>query len=406
MNMLGCVPLIICLQICVWLSDGADLCSDKCEKTHICVRHPRERRMVCILKRCMKIRSRGFCRKFTFRYYFDPLSFECIRFAYGGCYGSRNNFMSKESCESRCTPPPLETNVFTAINLTTTTTATTSLTTTMTTARTAPTISTNTWITTTTSTNTTTNTPAPLPTTTTTPITTIITNVSTPPTTTTHTTIPITTIIPATTTTTTAVSCGIPPSISGLKLLNFTNGTLPGDVRYYICQNESLTFDYTFTANSECSSIKCQNDGHWTKFNGTCSEPFLGLSTNADGSIAGSWGRITSPNRPLVYVPPNHAVYRYSIITTGRSITFTFNGAFGIDSMSFLVIFCGFDVPIDQQDVIYRNTSTNPGNFTCLSGCATIAFQVSDLGLGSRLGFDITWQALNNNFILSIVKYS
>ncbi|KAL3836067.1 hypothetical protein ACJMK2_021520, partial [Sinanodonta woodiana] len=80
----------------------------KCEKNKKCVYHAKEGRIACVLKRCLKPKSHGFCRRYTQRYYFDHKTFECNCFKYGGCYGSSNNFRTKHACESRCFPPPLE----------------------------------------------------------------------------------------------------------------------------------------------------------------------------------------------------------------------------------------------------------------------------------------------------------
>ncbi|KAK3607924.1 hypothetical protein CHS0354_006517 [Potamilus streckersoni] len=187
------------------------------------------------------------------------------------------------------------------------------------------------------------------------------------------------------------ISCGNPPAIPGLQLLNFTSGTEKGDTRYYICANRDLTFSPASPANSACSSVTCQSNGMWTSLSFTCNTP--PMTTNTGGSLSGTTGTITSPNRPGIYTPPNMAMYRYSIVTPGKSITFTFNGAFGIDSTSFLNIYCGFDLVTGSPTVSYTSTTVSPGQFTCLTGCATVVFNVIPGGAGSQAGFDITWKA-------------
>ncbi|KAL3836257.1 hypothetical protein ACJMK2_021696 [Sinanodonta woodiana] len=187
------------------------------------------------------------------------------------------------------------------------------------------------------------------------------------------------------------ISCGNPPAITGLKLLDFTTGTKDGDTRYYTCANSDQTFSPASPASSACSSVTCQKNGAWTALSVTCNTP--PMTTNTGGSLSGTTGSITSPNHPGSYSPPNMAMYRYSIVTPGDSITLTFNGAFGIDSASFLNIYCGFHLATASPTVSYTATSVSPGQFTCPTGCATVVFDVIPGGAGSQAGFNITWMA-------------
>lgn len=44
----------------------------------------------------------GPCRKSLGRWYYDAFHVRCIHFAYGGCEGNANRFMSQEECMSQC----------------------------------------------------------------------------------------------------------------------------------------------------------------------------------------------------------------------------------------------------------------------------------------------------------------
>ncbi len=44
----------------------------------------------------------GPCYNTSTRYGFFPPAGECVRFAYSGCRGNRNNFITREDCESVC----------------------------------------------------------------------------------------------------------------------------------------------------------------------------------------------------------------------------------------------------------------------------------------------------------------
>lgn len=44
----------------------------------------------------------GPCRKSLGRWYYNTFHLRCIHFAYGGCEGNANRFMSQEECMSQC----------------------------------------------------------------------------------------------------------------------------------------------------------------------------------------------------------------------------------------------------------------------------------------------------------------
>lgn len=44
----------------------------------------------------------GPCRAYFSRWYFDAEKNSCDNFIYGGCWGNKNNYLSKEECMSRC----------------------------------------------------------------------------------------------------------------------------------------------------------------------------------------------------------------------------------------------------------------------------------------------------------------
>ncbi|KAK3579739.1 hypothetical protein CHS0354_002386 [Potamilus streckersoni] len=190
------------------------------------------------------------------------------------------------------------------------------------------------------------------------------------------------------------ISCGNPPDIPGLALLDFTTGTKVGDTRYYICDNRNLTFNPESPASSACSSVTCQSNGKWTSFTFTCDEVSQFVKTNPEGSLSGTSGTILSPNRPGSYRPPDLAIYRYSIVTPGKLLVFTFNGDFGIDNFSDLSIYCGFDLDTNSASETFIDTVANPVQITCQTGCANILFFVLPRGSGSQAGFNITWHAI------------
>ncbi|CAK9292501.1 unnamed protein product, partial [Gordionus sp. m RMFG-2023] len=44
----------------------------------------------------------GVCLAYMMRYYYDKVSGECKTFIYGGCQGNRNNFFTKDECQTTC----------------------------------------------------------------------------------------------------------------------------------------------------------------------------------------------------------------------------------------------------------------------------------------------------------------
>lgn len=44
----------------------------------------------------------GPCRAYFSRWHFDAEKNSCDNFIYGGCWGNKNNYLSKEECMSRC----------------------------------------------------------------------------------------------------------------------------------------------------------------------------------------------------------------------------------------------------------------------------------------------------------------
>ena len=44
----------------------------------------------------------GRCADNTTRWHFDAYSGECNEFVFSGCYGNKNNFDDKRSCENAC----------------------------------------------------------------------------------------------------------------------------------------------------------------------------------------------------------------------------------------------------------------------------------------------------------------
>ena len=51
---------------------------------------------------CMEPLEPGPCTENIERYYFDEDMGKCMSFKFGGCHGNRNNFESKEECETTC----------------------------------------------------------------------------------------------------------------------------------------------------------------------------------------------------------------------------------------------------------------------------------------------------------------
>ncbi|KAL7031038.1 hypothetical protein ACKWTF_006877 [Chironomus riparius] len=44
----------------------------------------------------------GPCKLLLYRYYYNPARQACERFAYGGCKGNKNNFLTKRACLKTC----------------------------------------------------------------------------------------------------------------------------------------------------------------------------------------------------------------------------------------------------------------------------------------------------------------
>ncbi|XP_063761078.1 LOW QUALITY PROTEIN: collagen alpha-1(VII) chain [Eleginops maclovinus] len=53
-------------------------------------------------ERCLEPMSEGTCSEFVLLWYFHPRSGECRPFVYGGCGGNRNQFSSRQECQSWC----------------------------------------------------------------------------------------------------------------------------------------------------------------------------------------------------------------------------------------------------------------------------------------------------------------
>ncbi|XP_030056420.1 tissue factor pathway inhibitor 2 [Microcaecilia unicolor] len=51
---------------------------------------------------CLLPSDDGPCNALSFRYYYDRYSQSCEEFAYGGCEGNANNFLTLEDCETTC----------------------------------------------------------------------------------------------------------------------------------------------------------------------------------------------------------------------------------------------------------------------------------------------------------------
>ncbi|KAG7222227.1 hypothetical protein INR49_016641 [Caranx melampygus] len=52
--------------------------------------------------RCLEPMAEGACSEYVLLWYFHPHSGECRPFVYGGCGGNRNQFSSRQECQSRC----------------------------------------------------------------------------------------------------------------------------------------------------------------------------------------------------------------------------------------------------------------------------------------------------------------
>ena len=47
-------------------------------------------------------KNKGVCLGYMERFYYDSAIKQCVEFAYGGCDGNKNNFLTKQECEHRC----------------------------------------------------------------------------------------------------------------------------------------------------------------------------------------------------------------------------------------------------------------------------------------------------------------
>lgn len=53
---------------------------------------------------CTLPRTEGTCMEKQSRWYFDQSENRCMPFYYTGCNGNKNNFESRDACESDCPP--------------------------------------------------------------------------------------------------------------------------------------------------------------------------------------------------------------------------------------------------------------------------------------------------------------
>lgn len=51
---------------------------------------------------CMEEEDGGPCRGYFQRWAFNPQKLMCLPFAYGGCRGNRNNFLTSDECNETC----------------------------------------------------------------------------------------------------------------------------------------------------------------------------------------------------------------------------------------------------------------------------------------------------------------
>jgi len=51
---------------------------------------------------CMEETDPGPCRGYFQRWAFNPQKLMCVSFAYGGCRGNRNNFLTADECNGTC----------------------------------------------------------------------------------------------------------------------------------------------------------------------------------------------------------------------------------------------------------------------------------------------------------------
>lgn len=51
---------------------------------------------------CMEDADPGPCRGYFQRWAFNPRKLMCVPFAYGGCRGNRNNFLTADECGNTC----------------------------------------------------------------------------------------------------------------------------------------------------------------------------------------------------------------------------------------------------------------------------------------------------------------
>lgn len=51
---------------------------------------------------CMEEADPGPCRGYFQRWAFNPRKLMCVPFAYGGCRGNRNNFLTADECGNTC----------------------------------------------------------------------------------------------------------------------------------------------------------------------------------------------------------------------------------------------------------------------------------------------------------------
>lgn len=57
---------------------------------------------VVLLVACLAEPDAGPCSGRYPRYYYNPATYRCERFVYGGCSGNSNNYLTLQQCEEKC----------------------------------------------------------------------------------------------------------------------------------------------------------------------------------------------------------------------------------------------------------------------------------------------------------------
>ncbi|KAK3595066.1 hypothetical protein CHS0354_043163 [Potamilus streckersoni] len=96
--------IFVCILLFAITTEGGSSCTNdsSCKRSEKCLQNPETNQYKCVKTKCTEPAVTGRCRANHQRYYFDPNTFQCKLFVYGGCGQNGNNFRSQAQCMKKC----------------------------------------------------------------------------------------------------------------------------------------------------------------------------------------------------------------------------------------------------------------------------------------------------------------